>query len=89
MSYRFLWKRVAAKAIASGMAQALLSLDLDRWWERAASSQAITPEQAASLKEEVKARLEEVASQGEKERELIGKVVEELVRELLKRGGRP
>jgi predicted nucleic acid-binding Zn-ribbon protein len=87
MSYRFLWKQIASKAISSAMAKALLSMNTAELWERMARTESFSAEQVQRLREEVEARLREVQQQGEKERELVSRVVDELAREFLRRGG--
>lgn len=87
MSYRFLWKQIASKAIGSALARAMLSINTDELWERMAGNESFSKERLATLRQEIEARLLEVSQQGEKERELVGHVASELVREFLKRGG--
>ncbi len=86
MSYRFLWKQVASKAISSALARTMLSLNTDELWERMATSESFPDEKLATLRKEIEARLHEVEEQGNKERELVSQVASELVREFLKRG---
>jgi len=87
MSYRFLWKRIASKAIGSAVAKALLSMNREELWDRVASTEQLSAENVLKLREEIEQRLKEVEEQGTKERELVGQVVNELVGELLKRRG--
>lgn len=86
MSYRFLWKQIASKAIGSTLAKAMLSMNTDDLWERMASSDSMPEEELASLRQDIEARLRQVQEQGEKEREMVAQVASELMRELLKRG---
>jgi hypothetical protein len=86
MSYRFLWKQIASKAISSAIARALLSVKGEELWERLARTESFSPESVLRLREELEVRLHEVQEQGEKERELVRKVVDELLAEFLKRG---
>ncbi len=86
MSYRFLWKQIASKAIGSAMASAMLSINTDDLWERMAGDETFSKERLAILRQEVEARLLEVSQQGAKERELVSHVASELVREFLRRG---
>ena len=87
MSYRFLWKQIASKAISSALARALLTVNSEELWERLARMESFSPDSVLRLREELEVRLKEVQQQGEKERELVRKVVDELLHEFLKRGG--
>jgi len=87
MSYRFLWKQIASKALGSAVAKGLLSMNRDQLWERMVRTETFSTEHVLRLRHEIEGRLEEVEATGRRERELMGEVVLELVRELLKRGG--
>jgi hypothetical protein len=86
MSYRFLWKQIASKAISSALAKTMLTLNTDELWERMANSESFSDEKLGELRKEIVSRLHEVEEQGNKERELVGQVAAELVKEFLRRG---
>jgi hypothetical protein len=87
MSYRFLWKHIASKAIGSAVAKALLNMNQEQLWDRMASTDSLSEESVQRLRTEVQERLREVEEQGVKERALVGQVFDELVGEMLKRRG--
>jgi cytochrome P450 len=87
MSYRFLWKQVASKALSSAMAKGLLAMNSDELWERVGRNQSFSPEQLATLRSDIEERLQEVLEQGSQERELVAQVAESLMMGLLRRGG--
>jgi len=86
MSYRFLWKQIASKAISSAMAKAMLSMNTDDLWERMANNESFSEDKLSTLRQEIETRLHEVQEQGDKERELVSQVASELLRGILKRG---
>jgi len=87
MSYRFLWKQIASKAISSAVARALLALNREELWDHMARTETFSREHVLRLREEVEETLKQVEARGRDERELVGRVVHELVRELLRKGG--
>ncbi len=87
MSYRFLWKQIASKALSSAMAKGLLAVNSDDLWERVGRGEKFTPEQLKTLRSEIEERLQEVLEQGSQERELLAQVAESLIRGLMRRGG--
>jgi hypothetical protein len=86
MSYRFLWKQIASKALSSALARSLLAIDTDALWEKAVRTQAIPPEQMAKLKEEIGQVLRDVEARGKQERELVTQVLKELAAQIMKGG---
>ena len=64
----------------------MLTLNTDELWERMANSESFSDEKLGELRKEIVSRLHEVEEQGNKERELVGQVAAELVKEFLKRG---
>lgn len=87
MSYRFLWKHIASKAIGSAVAKALLNMNQEQLWDRLSGTDSLSKEDVRRLREEIEERLREVEGQGVKERALMGQVFDELVGEMLKRRG--
>lgn len=87
MSYRFIWKKIASKAVGSAVAKVLLAVNTEQLWEQLARTESLSSEQVAQLKVDINARLEEVEQGGQKERELILQVVQDLVSRLIKGGG--
>ncbi|MBM4352218.1 MAG: hypothetical protein FJ109_00235 [Deltaproteobacteria bacterium] len=88
MSYRFLWKQIASRALSSAVAKALLTLDRDELWKRLSRTEKFTPEQMEKLRADIEARLSEVEESGRKERDLIAQVMHELVSGIIKPGGK-
>ncbi len=89
MSYRFLWKQIASRALSSAVAKALLTLDRDDLWKHLSRTEKFTPEQMDQLRADIEKRLRDVEESGRKERDLIGQVVQELLSGLIKPGGKP
>ena len=87
MSYRFLWKHIASKAIGSAVAKALRNINQEQLWDRLSGTDSLSKEDVRRLREEIEERLREVEGQGVKERALMGQVFDELVGEMLKRRG--
>jgi hypothetical protein len=89
MSYRFLWKQIASRALSSAVAKALLALDREELWRHVSRTEKFTPEQMEKLKADIEKRLSEVEEGGRKERDLIAQVVHELVSGIIRPGGKP
>lgn len=87
MSYRFLWKQIVSKALGSAMARGLLALNSDELWARVGRAETFSPEQLEKLRADIEARLNEVAEQGAQERELVSKVIDEMIASALRRKG--
>ena len=86
MSYRFIWKKIASKAIGSAIAKGLMAINKEEIWDQIARTESLSTEHVVQLKQDIDARLNEVEAAGRKERELVKQVVAELVGQVLKGG---
>jgi len=62
-------------------------MDREELWNYALKSESLSKEQVLKFREEMEATLRDVEEKGRKERELVGQVVQELVKHFMKRGG--
>ncbi len=88
MSYRFVIKRIASRALSSAVAQGLLKLDTDALWDRFVRGEKLPLEQLETLKADVEETLRTVEARGRQEREMMMEALKELANQIL-RGGRP
>lgn len=89
MSYRFIWKKIASKAVGSAVAKALLTVNTEEMWQRLARTESLSEEQVEQLQKDIDARLQDVEEAGRNERDLVMQVAMDLASRLLKgRGGK-
>jgi len=89
MSYRFIWKKIASKALSSTVARGLLAINSHDLWDKIASTESLSPEQVARLRTEIDETLKRVEASGRQERDLVGQVLKELVGQIVKGGRGP
>jgi len=84
MSYRFIWKKIASKALSSAVAKGLLTINRQDLWEQVARTESLTPQQIEKLRGEIDEALRKVEAAGRQERDLVVKAARELVAQVIK-----